>query len=186
MKHYINIDGIYQGIFNDEKLVEQLNLTEVPTPPTEGLVKPRWINNEWVETATPEEIEAFQQSQKNQKIQELNQQQDAELQPTDFYVIRANDPTDGRAIPQEVIELRKSIRDKFDIMKKAILILFFTLFSYSQEFGQISVSIDPTATIKESSPNLVAELELVSNWGYVKATTQILPAIEYFDIGAGA
>lgn len=55
-----------------------------------------------------------------------------------------------------------------------------------KEYFITSVSIDPSATIKEGSPNLVAELGLVSYWKYVSANIQILPALEggYMDYGA--
>lgn len=76
-------------------------------------------------------------------------------------------------------------------IKLTIIFLLLSLTGISQvrfldmEYFNFSASIDPTATIKESSPNLVAELELVSYWGYVKATAQILPGLEggYVDFG---
>lgn len=56
------------------------------------------------------------------------------------------------------------------------------------EYFTASFSIDPNATIKEQSPNLVAELEYVNNIFYVKASAQTLPDLEggYFDYGGGA
>lgn len=47
-----------------------------------------------------------------------------------------------------------------------------------------SLLIDPTATIKEQSPNIVAEIELESGWKYVKANAQLLHALEggYLDV----
>jgi hypothetical protein len=57
----------------------------------------------------------------------------------------------------------------------------------TKEYFTASISVDPNATIKESSPNLVAELELVNYWMYVKASIQVLPDLEggYFDYGGG-
>lgn len=57
----------------------------------------------------------------------------------------------------------------------------------TKEYFTFSVAIDPNATIKEKSPNLVSELELVNYWMYVKASTQILPNLEggYFDMAGG-
>lgn len=55
----------------------------------------------------------------------------------------------------------------------------------TKEYFTFSVCIDPSATIKEESPNLVAELEYVHSFMYIKATTQILPDLQggYFDYG---
>ena len=51
----------------------------------------------------------------------------------------------------------------------------------------VSISIDPKATIKEESINLVAEIELQERVFYIKATTQVLTALEggYLDFGGG-
>ena len=51
----------------------------------------------------------------------------------------------------------------------------------------VSISIDPKATIKEASLNLVAEIELQERVFYIKATTQVLTALEggYLDFGGG-
>lgn len=81
--------------------------------------------------------------------------------------------------------------------KLLLTLLLISNMSFSQfkRFGHgenqyftMSMSIDPAATIKESSPNLVFEIELVHYWGYIKATTQILPGLEgsYLDYGGAA
>ena len=79
-------------------------------------------------------------------------------------------------------------------MKKLLSIAFLVIgmIANAQNFGSkeyftASMSIDPGATIKEGSPNLVAELELVNYWFYVKASVQTLPDLEggYFDYGGG-
>ena len=51
----------------------------------------------------------------------------------------------------------------------------------------VSISIDPKATIKEESINLVSEIELQERVFYIKATTQVLTALEggYLDFGGG-
>lgn len=53
-----------------------------------------------------------------------------------------------------------------------------------KEYFTASLSVDPMATIKEKSPNLVAEVELVSYWKYVKANLQVLPDLKggYLDL----
>lgn len=77
-------------------------------------------------------------------------------------------------------------------MKKLLLFAFLAIGmvanAQDSEYFTISLAIDPNATIKEKSPNLVAELEYVNNLMYLKASTQILPDLEggYLDLaGAG-
>ena len=41
-----------------------------------------------------------------------------------------------------------------------------------------SILIDPSATVKEKSPNIVVEIELESGWKYIKANAQLLHALE--------
>jgi hypothetical protein len=54
-----------------------------------------------------------------------------------------------------------------------------------EEYGMITVGIDPSATVKEKSPNLYASLELVSYWKYVNLNMQFLPDLQggYLDYG---
>lgn len=74
-------------------------------------------------------------------------------------------------------------------MKKILLIAFVAIgiLANAQETFNLSMSIDPNATIKENSPNVVLELELSKKYFYIKATTQMLPALEggYIDYGIG-
>ncbi len=76
-------------------------------------------------------------------------------------------------------------------MKKLLTIAFLVIGMMTsaqvREYFLFSVAIDPSATIKEKSPNLVAELEYGQKWFYLKASTQILPALEggYIDYGGG-
>jgi len=77
-------------------------------------------------------------------------------------------------------------------MKKLITtaLLTFSIMSNAQfrEYFTVSLAIDPTATVKEKSPNVVLEVEYYQKWLYVKASTQVLPALQggYFDYGGGA
>ena len=74
-------------------------------------------------------------------------------------------------------------------MKKLLAIAFLVIGmmvnAQKSEYFTISLAVDPNATIKENSPNLVAELEYVNNLIYIKATTQVLPNLEggYWDFG---
>lgn len=47
-----------------------------------------------------------------------------------------------------------------------------------KEYFNVSLSIDPSATIKEESPNVVGEIELVNYGIYVKAGVQTLPGLQ--------
>jgi hypothetical protein len=57
MKKYKDINGIYRGEQSDSN-AEKLGLIEVLTAPDSSLLNPKHINGVWIETATPEEIEA--------------------------------------------------------------------------------------------------------------------------------
>lgn len=76
-------------------------------------------------------------------------------------------------------------------MKKLIitvlLIVGMTVSAQKKEYSNISLAIDPSASIKEKSPNVVVELELVSYWKYVKASVQVLPDLKggYIDLTGG-
>ena len=76
-------------------------------------------------------------------------------------------------------------------MKKILTIAFLVIGMITsaqvREYYLFSVAVDPSATIKEKSPNLVAELEYGQKWFYVKASSQILPALEggYIDYSGG-
>ncbi len=82
-------------------------------------------------------------------------------------------------------------------MKKILLFAFLAigmmanaqngLHFVDKEYFTFSVLVDPGGSIKEKGLNLSAELELVSKWGYVKATTQVFPALEggYIDLAGG-
>jgi len=77
-------------------------------------------------------------------------------------------------------------------MKKTLTLAFLVIGimanAQTKEYFNFSIGIDPSATVKEKSPNLVAELEYVQKYFYIKATTQILPDLEggYLDYGGGA
>lgn len=81
-------------------------------------------------------------------------------------------------------------------MKKltTLALIFISTISSAQNlhFGTkenftFSLAIDPLATNKEKSPNLVAELEYIHSFMYIKATTQLLPSLQggYLDYGIG-
>ena len=95
-----NSDKIING-----QLVSQWQLTEVL--PNENLLKPFWNGTQWIEGATAEEI--AEQELEQQKI--LKQQQYEELLPTDWYVIRFMET--GVEIPEDILKLRKQIREKY-------------------------------------------------------------------------
>lgn len=56
-----------------------------------------------------------------------------------------------------------------------------------KEYTTINILIDPSASIKEKSLDIVLELEHHSFWKYIKVNTQILPGLEggYIDFTGG-
>jgi hypothetical protein len=79
-------------------------------------------------------------------------------------------------------------------MKKVFLIVLLPLLGFTQqvrfgdkEYSNISISIDPYASYKESSINAIFEFEYVPNWGYIKPSLQVFPALEggYVDLAVG-
>jgi hypothetical protein len=55
MKHIIDIEGYYVGFGGPNTQLQQ-GQTEVPFAPPLDMIKARWVNNEWIESATEEEI----------------------------------------------------------------------------------------------------------------------------------
>jgi hypothetical protein len=55
MKHIIDIEGYYVGFGGPNTQLQQ-GQTEVPFAPPLDIIKARWVNNEWIESATEEEI----------------------------------------------------------------------------------------------------------------------------------
>lgn len=78
-------------------------------------------------------------------------------------------------------------------MKKLLLIaLLITSLSYAQglkfndnESTNISISIEPYSSYKESSLNATFEFEYICHSIYIKPSVQILPAINYIDTAVG-
>jgi hypothetical protein len=88
------------------QLVSEWQLTDIL--PNETLLKPIWNGSEWIEGATKEQIQ--QQELEQKKI--LKQQQYEELLPTDWYVVRFIET--GIAIPEEILQQRQAIREKYE------------------------------------------------------------------------
>ena len=67
----------------------------------------------------------------------------------------------------------------------ALLIIVSMINAQNKDKFTLSVSIDPNASVKEKSINIMAEIEYYRKWFYIKGTTQILPALDggYFDYG---
>jgi hypothetical protein len=57
MKNYVNANGYLIGAFNDEEKAKQLGYIEVNELPSGNLFSPIWNGTQWIESATPEEIE---------------------------------------------------------------------------------------------------------------------------------
>jgi hypothetical protein len=74
-------------------------------------------------------------------------------------------------------------------MKKLLTIAFLVIgmISNAQKKDRftVSISIDPSASIKEKSINIMPEIEYYRDWFYIKGTMQFLPALNggYIDYG---
>jgi hypothetical protein len=55
MKHIIDIEGYYVGFGGPNTQLQQ-GQTEVPFAPPLDIIKARWVNNQWIEAASQEEI----------------------------------------------------------------------------------------------------------------------------------
>jgi hypothetical protein len=98
MYHRIDDNGFYLGV-SKEANDEMEFYTEVPI--LGNFIKFKFDGNAWVEGASTEEIADLSQ-QKKQIANEL-------LKETDWYVIRFQET--GKPIPQDILDLRKQIRD---------------------------------------------------------------------------
>jgi len=76
-------------------------------------------------------------------------------------------------------------------MNKLILTVFLAIGmvvnAQNREYFKFNVEVDPSATVKEKSPNLNFSLEVISYWKYAKVSTQFLPGLKggYLDFGGG-
>jgi hypothetical protein len=112
MMQFINNQKQPFSVTNREDLVRiylDLGYEYVPILYDESLkyYKPIWNGTEWIEGITDEEI--AEQELEQQKL--LKQQQYEELLPTDWYVVRFIET--GVAIPEEILQQRQEIRDKY-------------------------------------------------------------------------
>ena len=90
----------------NEQLVSEWQLTELI--PSETLLKPFWSGTEWIEGATPEEIEEANKP----IVQNLKLEQYQELLQTDWYYTRYIET--GQEVPLEIKQQRQEIRDKYN------------------------------------------------------------------------
>jgi hypothetical protein len=107
MKHIVDSNGFYVG-FGGAKTEIQEGQSEVPFAPPAYLIKAKWDGEKWIEGATEKDMLA----KESEIIAERKRQQHAELLKTDWYVVRFAET--GVPIPQEVIELRNQIRNKYE------------------------------------------------------------------------
>jgi len=75
-------------------------------------------------------------------------------------------------------------------MKKLLLALLLTNLASAQKFGSteytsVSITIEPSSSIKEKSLNATFEFQYSCHWLYIKPSVQILPSINYIDTAVG-
>ena len=71
MKYIIDINGYFVG-FGGSKTELQEGQSQVPFPPNNNFIKPKWDNDKWIEGATEEEIEEYQKSLIPPTISQMN------------------------------------------------------------------------------------------------------------------
>ncbi len=103
-------NGVFEGM--TETQPEHDRWTNIPN--TYSFVIEKWNGSAWVEGATIEEIIEYN----NQKIEELNQIQFEELSRTDWYYTRQIEL--GTEIPIKILNERKEIREKYNILKNQL------------------------------------------------------------------
>jgi hypothetical protein len=71
MKYIIDINGYFVG-FGGSKTELQEGQSQVPFPPNNNFIKPKWDNDKWIEGATEEEIEEYKKSLIPPTISQMN------------------------------------------------------------------------------------------------------------------
>jgi hypothetical protein len=71
MKYIIDINGYFVG-FGGSKTELQKGQSQVPFPPNNNFIKPKWDNDKWIEGATEEEIEEYKKSLIPPTISQMN------------------------------------------------------------------------------------------------------------------
>jgi hypothetical protein len=104
--YIVNSKGFYLGINTKKTAIEQ-ELIYVEIPVITSFIKPKWDNENWIEGASQEEIDSYNNEILIQKKKEANEL----LKETDWYIIRFQET--GKLIPQEILDLREEIRNQF-------------------------------------------------------------------------
>jgi hypothetical protein len=114
----INNDGNFCQYCDEDFIVPKnlikIELSELELIELEKLKVKKYINSQWIEGITEQEL----QIRKQQKIDELNRFQFDELSVTDWYIIRKLDT--GTEIPPDVFSQRNEIRLKYNNLKNGI------------------------------------------------------------------
>lgn len=109
MYYYLyNTNGFYDGMTETEP--EHNRWTNIA--PSFTNLKEKWNGSIWIEGATNEEINLYNQ----QQIDILNKEQYDELQPYDWYFTRFT--RKGIEVPKEVIDITNEIDEKYKKLKE--------------------------------------------------------------------
>lgn len=77
MKYIIDENGFYVG-FGGPNTELQEGQQEVPFPPEEGFVRPKWVQEQWVEGGTSEEVAEFEDAKRSELIKSAYEQRKAD------------------------------------------------------------------------------------------------------------
>ena len=120
MKGY-KIDS--QGFYLEDFIYEdgqELTDNIVTIDPPQGLYKPKWTGDRWVNGLTQEEIEALQKPTHRQEIEVLKKQ----LNETDYKIIKCSEyQLAGQELPYDIMTLhteRQALRDRINEIEVAL------------------------------------------------------------------
>jgi len=109
MYYYLyDTNGVFEGM--TETQPEHNRWTNIA--PSFTNLKEFWNGSAWVESATEEEIDFYNQEQ----IKIINQNQYDELQPYDWYFTRL--VRKGIEVPKEIVDITNRIDEKYKTLKE--------------------------------------------------------------------
>jgi hypothetical protein len=111
IKARIDENGYFISNYTENHIKEEWHMVE---PYNGTFIQPKWNGSQWIEGATEQQHSEWLAG----KIALLKAEQFAELQPTDWYIIRQMDT--GVPVPEHIREQRAAIRAKYDALIAAL------------------------------------------------------------------
>lgn len=112
IKARIDNEGYFISNYTPDRVQDDWIMVEQYTG---EFIKPKWDGTKWVDTANDVE----KTDDVARKINILKNEQFAELQPTDWYIIRQMDT--GEPVPEHIRKQRACIRTKYNALIAALI-----------------------------------------------------------------